>query len=55
MRHCISAKSVKRFELAAFGGHCGVNRRATRIQIRRDALLLRQRREWDARFFEGSL
>ena len=39
------AESVKGFELAAFGGHRRVNRRATRIQIRRDALLLRQRRE----------
>ena len=34
------AKSVEGFQLAAFGGHRRVNRRATRIQIRRDALLL---------------
>ena len=35
-------RRVEGFELAAFGGHRRVNRRTTRIQIRRDALLLRQ-------------
>ncbi len=34
-------KSVECFELAAFDGDRGINRRATRIQMRRDALLLR--------------
>src|SRR5712675_1090086 len=36
---CFFTKFVEGFELAAFGGEGGVNRRATRIQIRRDALL----------------
>lgn len=40
-----SSERIEGFELAAFGGDGGVNRRATGIQIRRDALLLRQRRE----------
>ncbi|KFB71507.1 MAG: hypothetical protein AW09_003348 [Candidatus Accumulibacter phosphatis] len=39
------ADFVEGFELAAFGGYGSVNRRATRIQIGCDALLLRQRRE----------
>nr|WP_236848608.1 hypothetical protein [Candidatus Thiodictyon syntrophicum] len=39
------AKSVEGFELAALGGDRRVNRRATRIQIGGDTLLLRQRRK----------
>ena len=41
----IMAEFVEGFELAAFGGDGGINRGAAGIQIRRDALLLRQRRK----------
>ena len=51
---CLLAKLVEGFELAAFGGQCGVNRRATGIQVRRDTLLLRQQRERDTRLPKGS-
>ncbi len=41
------SQALEGSQLAAFGGHRCVNRRTTRIQIRRDALLLRERRQRD--------
>ena len=48
------AEGLKCFDLAAFGGHRRINRRTTRIQIRRDALLLGQRWEKESGIFYSS-
>ena len=47
------SKRVEGFELVVFGGHRRVNRRTTRIQIRRDARLLGQGRQahWQVSVF----